>query len=488
MANIQARKNKDGEIISYSIRVHKGRDPITGKQLKPYTMTWKVPEGWTEKRAEKEAQRQAVLFKQQARDGIILDGHQTFAEYALYVLKLREDTGAIRPSTADVYRKNLAYINPAIGHMRLDEIRPQHLNQLYDQLKQLNLRRDSKVIHLRDDVDFMQVLAEKGYNKERLIRESKTLSSDGSTSLYHSNLNKMIAGGAIKEVTMMKICKVLKMRPDELFVIDTKDESYSNNTVIKYHLLIETVLEQAVKELLIKENVAKRSAPPKREKHDPNYFQEDTMRLIWDALEDEPMNWKTMIHMFMVTGCRRGEILGLRWEDIDWRFRRIHIQQAVLYTPGKGTYIGEPKTPKAIRFVTIPQQMLDEMKEYKEWQERHALNLGDKWQGDEYGLCFPALEGNPMHPTWVNTWLNGFSERHHLPHINPHAFRHTQASLLCFGGMDMVSISHRLGHANVSTTADIYSHVIDEAENRISDTIEQAFMPKVVEFPKRKQA
>ena len=93
-----------------------------------------------------------------------------------------------------------------------------------------------------------------------------------------------------------------------------------------------------------------------------------------------------------------------------------------------------------------------------------------------------------MHPTWVNTWLNTFSERHHLPHINPHAFRHTQACLLCFGGMDMVSISHRLGHANVSTTADIYSHVIDEAEGRMSDTIEQAFVLKVIEFPKQKQA
>lgn len=260
MANIQARKNKNGDVISYSIRVHKGRDPITGKQLKPYTMTWKVPEGWTEKRAEKEAQRQAVLFEQQVRDGIVLDGRQTFGEYALYVLKLREENGLIRPSTADVYRKELAYITPAIGHMKLDEIRPQHLNQLYEQLKQLNLRRDSKVIRLREDVDFIKVIESKGYNKQRLISASRKLAPDGSTSLYHSNLNKMINGGAIKEVTMMKICKVLQMKPEDLFVITTKDESYSNNTVVKYHLLIETVLEQAVKELLIRENVAKSSA------------------------------------------------------------------------------------------------------------------------------------------------------------------------------------------------------------------------------------
>lgn len=190
--------------------------------------------------------------------------------------------------------------------------------------------------------------------------------------------------------------------------------------------------------------------------------------------------------MFMVTGARRGEILGIRWEDINWDFKRIYIHQAVLYTPEKGTYIGEPKTPKAIRYITIPQQMIDELAEYKEWQERHALNLGNRWQ--DYGFVFPATEGNPMHPTWVNTWLKGFAQKHGLPYINPHAFRHTQASLLCFNGMDMVSISHRLGHANVSTTADIYSHVMDEAESRIAAAIEQSFMPKVIRLREKKQA
>ena len=84
MANIQARRNKAGEVVSYSIRVHKGRDPVTGKQLKPYTMTWKVPEGWGEKRAEKEALKQAAIFEKQCRDGLSLDNHQTFATPRLW--------------------------------------------------------------------------------------------------------------------------------------------------------------------------------------------------------------------------------------------------------------------------------------------------------------------------------------------------------------------------------------------------------------------
>ena len=89
MANIQARKNKEGQIISYSIRVYRGRDPETGRQLSPYACTWRVPEGWGEKRARKEAEKQAVLFERRCRQGGAGDGRQTFGEYAEYVLSCK---------------------------------------------------------------------------------------------------------------------------------------------------------------------------------------------------------------------------------------------------------------------------------------------------------------------------------------------------------------------------------------------------------------
>lgn len=76
-----------------------------------------------------------------------------------------------------------------------------------------------------------------------------------------------------------------------------------------------------------------------------------------------------------------------------------------------------------------------------------------------------------MFPGYVCNWLAEFSKRHGLPHINPHAFRHTQVSMLFFNGIDSVSIRHRLGHTHVSTTTDIYSHVLKEAEEHISDCV-----------------
>ena len=91
---------------------------------------------------------------------------------------------------------------------------------------------------------------------------------------------------------------------------------------------------------------------------------------------------------------------------------------------------------------------------------------------------FSQDSGQPMHPDSVKRWLNKFSARHDLPHINPHAFRHSMASLLYFNGVDSVSISKRLGHAQVSTTANIYAHVIEQAEQKNADILADVFLKK----------
>ena len=92
MANIQPRKNKEGKIISYSIRVHKGRD-ANGKQLKPYTKTWTVPTGMSEKKIQSELNKVVVLFEKQCKEGLIADNKQTFEQYANYVIDLKERSG-----------------------------------------------------------------------------------------------------------------------------------------------------------------------------------------------------------------------------------------------------------------------------------------------------------------------------------------------------------------------------------------------------------
>ena len=288
-------------------------------------------------------------------------------------------------------------IYPAIGHIKLRELRPDHLNAFYSQL------------------------AQSGSNRR--------------------------TGGTL-----------------------------SNCTIRRYHRFISIVLSQAVKEGLIPMNVAARAEPPKVEKHEPNYLQPTTIPLMLDALEREPLKWRMLVHLMLVTGARRGEILGLKWENVDFDNSRIYICRSISYTPDRGVYESTPKTASSKRYVSLPQETMQMLKQYRTWQSGEILRLGEYYR--RQGFVFSQDNGAPMHPDSVTDWLAKFSKRHGLPHINPHAFRHTMASMLYFNGVDSVSISKRLGHAQVSTTANIYAHVMEAADKKNADILADVFLKK----------
>ena len=121
-------------MISYRIRVSRGYD-LEGNKLKPYEMTFKPAPGMTRRQAEKEVQRQALLFEEQCRQGYAPDNRQTFAQYAAYAMQCKEQAGRKR-RTLERYQDLLQRINAGIGHIKLAELRPQHLTAFYNQLRQ----------------------------------------------------------------------------------------------------------------------------------------------------------------------------------------------------------------------------------------------------------------------------------------------------------------------------------------------------------------
>lgn len=395
MANIQPRYNKDGKLISYSIRVHRGRTP-DGKQLKPWTATFEVSPAWTEKSARKKAEAFAATFEKECKEGTASDSRLKFAEYCDYVIDLKQMRGA-KHSTIVLYRGLTSRIYPAIGHLKLKDIRADHLNSLY-------------------------------------------------TSLAQPGQNKRTGGGL------------------------------SAKSILEHHRLISTVLDQAEKESLVPFNVAGKATLPKLERHEVTYFQPEQVEAIRDALELEPIKWRTLTHMLLITGARRGEILGLKWDKVDFEGNKIHICNNVLYSADRGIYEDSPKTSTSNRCVTLPLETMKLLRKYRAWQNEERLRLGEYYQYQ--GFVFSQDNGKPMHPDSVTTWLDRFSKRHSLSHINPHAFRHTMASMLYFNGVDSVSISKRLGHAQVSTTANIYAHVMEEADQRNADILADAFLKK----------
>ena len=132
MANIQERRDKTGKLISYSIRVHRGRG-ADGRQLKPWTATFEVAPTWTEKAARKKAQAFASVFERECKQGLTSDTRLQFSAYCEYVIDLKEKRG-LKHSTIVRYKELTSRIYPAIGHLRLRDLRVDHLNDLYTRL------------------------------------------------------------------------------------------------------------------------------------------------------------------------------------------------------------------------------------------------------------------------------------------------------------------------------------------------------------------
>ena len=388
MANIQERRDKTGRLISYSIRVHRGRDS-TGKQLKPYTTTFEVSPTWTEASARRKAEAFAATFEKACREGMATDTRQTFGQYSRYVIDLKEERGT-KATTITRYREMLDRLDGQLGHVKLKDLRPDTLNALYSWL------------------------GGEGMNKR--------------------------TGGTL-----------------------------SGKTILEHHRLIHTILKQAVMEGLIPINPADRVIPPKAERTEVRYFQPSEIEAIRDALEDEPIKWKALVHLLLITGARRGEVLGLKWEDVDFEKNRVTIQRNVQYTPKNGVYLDTPKTKSGFRTVSVPADTIKLLRALRAWQGSEKLRLGLYYE--DRGFLFTQDNGDLMHPDSPNRWLERFAERHGLPHINPHAFRHSMASILYFNGADSVSISRRLGHAQVSTTANIYAHIIEQADEENAEIL-----------------
>lgn len=452
MASIKKIEGKTG--TAYKITVTKGRDS-NGKQIRHFK-TWTPDHPMTARQMEKEAQRVALDFEREIELGYQADNRQTFEQYARYVIQLREQRGAAR-RTIEAYEYLMERIVPAFGTMKLSEIRPQHLNAFYQNLEKP--RAMGKWDRAIPKVDFRTLIKKNGFSQNRFAKEN---------GMSHVTVERLCNGDDITLKNAKKIALFLGKNVKDVFEIVYDERGLTAATVRRYHGFISVVFAQAEKEMLIPYNPAEKASPPARIDHAPNYFQPDTLAQILEAAESEPMNWKTIIHILAVTGCRLGEVTGIKWEKINFEKKQIKIDVSLHYIPKDGVFEGPTKT-KNTRYITIPDETVLLLKKYRAWQLEQRLKMGDMWH--DTGYLFTKSNGEPIIPASVGTWLDRFSKRHGLPHINPHAFRHTAASILISEGVDIVTVSKMLGHANTSMTTDVYSHIIEESKRKATECI-----------------
>lgn len=456
MAYTEKRVGKKG--TTYRIFVSDGSDS-TGKRI-THSMTWKPPAGLTKRQEEKALDRVTHDFEAQIQQGFQIDNRVTFAEYAPKVIALKERTG-VRPRTIDRYQELLPRINAALGHKKLVDIRPTHLDQFYANLGEEGVRLNGKKAVLSTDLTAW--LKAHKMSKAELSRRAHV---SGST------ISSLTSGAFVTLSTAKAVAGAIGKPLDQLFNIVEDRSPLSDKTILEYHRLVSSILAQATKEMLIPFNPASRATPPKVRKQNPDYYQPDEMASILDVLDSAPLKWRAISYLLIDTGCRRGEIAGLRWSDIDLEEGIVHIDSALLYSPRRGVYEG-PTKGEDIRSLRIAPETVELLKLYKAEQDRLKEGLAERWI--DSGFVFTRETGEPIHPDSITDWQSKFSAKHGLRHIHPHAFRHTAASTMIAEGVDLVTTANELGHANATVTATIYAHQISTAKAKAGEVRSSVF-------------
>ena len=449
MATIKKRGN------SYLIRVSCGYD-MQGKQI-VHSMTWKPEAGMTVKQMEKEVQRQAVLFEEKCKSGLYLSNNIRFADFAEKWLTDYAEK-QLKAKTIAPYKDLLKRINQAIGHIKLNQLQPIHLLRFYDNLAEDNIRNDIKY---KPCPHFYEVATNTNLTKTALAQKA---------TISINTLNQAYKGKNISYLSASKIANALNYKIEFLFEKDSQNTKLSPKTIQHYHRLISSILQTAVQWQVIPYNPCERIKPPKVEQKESRFLNDVEVLELFHCLDKEAIQYKTLITLLVYTGMRRGEILGLKCSDIDFNTQTINIQRAVLYLPNKGIFEDSTKTSSSQRIIKVADTALQLLKEYKKGQNIQRLQCGDQWHNLNY--IFTSWNGKPMHPDSLTAWFKKFITKYNLPSVSIHSLRHTNASLLIANGVNITTVSKRLGQATTATTTKIYAHAIQSADEAAYNTLQ----------------
>jgi integrase len=244
----------------------------------------------------------------------------------------------------------------------------------------------------------------------------------------------------------------------------------STRTVRHAHRLLHKTLARATKAEVISRNVAVVISPPKVDEREVEILKADQIAPVLQALDGHALQPPAVLAL--ATGARRGEILGLSWSAVDLDKATLRIERSLEQTKA-GLKFKLPKTKTSKRTVSLPPTAVEALRAHRRQQLEMRLALG-QGRPDGETLVFGTIEGNPIAPdTFSRNW-HRFVRARNLPTVSFHALRHTHVSALIARGIDVLTISRRIGHANAAITLRVYGHLFEQNDSAAVTAIEQA--------------
>lgn len=432
MASIEKRGN------NYTIIVSAGYD-VSGKKIREKT-TFTPDSTMTPKQQLKALEKFTYEFEERVKNGKYLKGEKiTFKEFTDYWLKEYAKTN-ITPSTYNVYLHNInTKIMPALGHLKFSKIQPMHLQSFYNNLLEDGVRQDGKP---------------GGYSPATIKKIHVIISSIMNTAMKW----QVIESNPCNRVTLPKQKKSIS---------DIK--SFTTEQSITFLNALEMDYKTVYK------------AHDRIDDTGKKYHVEQ-----YEETRNIPLQFRVFFNLALFGGLRRGELIALTWDDINFNDKAISITKSTCLV-GKEMITKEPKTSSSERVITLPESVMYLLKQYKTEQKELKVKLGDQWQG-EYGedwqnnnYIFIQWNGKQMSLTTPYHTFKDIIAKYNatvskeslkLPDITLHGLRHTSATLLISQNIDVRTVSARLGHAQTSTTMNIYAHSLKKSDENASNSLD----------------
>ena len=264
-----------------------------------------------------------------------------------------------------------------------------------------------------------------------------------------------------------------EVRPVDVDELLTRllESGHSPNTVRRLHRELRSAFQTATDLGLIAANPAAPVQPPATHRREMRVLSVAEARRLLDDAAGTPLH--ALLYIALETGARRGELLALRWADVDLSARELRVRRTIREFAGRGMVELEPKTHRSRRAVALSAEGVDVLRRHRAEQDRRRLRLGARWRALD--LVFPSGTGTHRRPGNLRRAFQELAGRAGIEDVTFHTLRHTCASLMAMQGVPITSISAQLGHASAAITYAIYAHVLPgmqhEAASRVASAL-----------------
>lgn len=273
----------------------------------------------------------------------------------------------------------------------------------------------------------------------------------------------------------IRLQKLHPMQLDDFISGLLKEGRLSSTTVRNIYRTLSSALNYAVQMQLIERSPLEFvKCPQKAKKRGRALEPEDVIRIMLAARDTE---FEVPIHLAAALGLRRGEILGLRWSDVNLQKGYLEINQALVRIPGE-IFFKEPKTEESQRKIYMPEGLITLLRGHRKKQMELKMFLGPEYK--DHGLVVCRQNGEPWNPSTFTKRFQEFIEKNFLPKIRFHDLRHTNSTLLMgYGKLSPKIVAEWLGHSSTTITEEIYTHINDKMKKEAADVIQRLLYRKM---------